>query len=660
MKGRSRLRRAFAWARGTFATLVRCTYICACVIGAMALVLVAVDRPSLRLDATLIPGPYLAGAVALVLLACLSRYAVLRTGTSVVIDKERGRLARALARLPVMLRLCVTGVVGAVLLLLALRPSDGNAAYVISDNYTANTPVYATQMLEQFVEVHREVRTFGCDPKYDSPRIEAIVRQAESDGATPALAKTLMTEIQGLPPVNDRLAKVDDELKGRRNDRVYVVSGHRGPDVGVQPWPVGPSRVRSCWKMPPEVMGAAAVTKPRILHYHFTHESAMESVLELDLEVPSPMEFPALTVALVEKGAEKWKAVVNPPGRNSPWQHSVDDGKAFGRYRDRCCYRVQLPRLGDGMVLRLSGPGWDGNEVGVPQFNGETIPLGPRVLVFKPVGADLSALTQLKPFAWDPKAVSPPPVLFDPTTADIPSSAGRPVRLVRAPLAAPPPTDEPTVEVIVTDMPAKNRGPATLYREPAYYGTDLNLVWVDHTWATGMPPLGEGIDLSAHRHKRVHVVSSKEGQTCGPVVFQRDAVNWPNWVSVVVPQLSDWQEWPRQRQQMVAFLLTWAGSLAERNGRSRVAVTGEMLVPADSATMLVTESGPAAELPCLALQVIGALRGDLDGRLVEPSSNGIGGELVLIAGAVIVLLLGPTTVMAWVRTARLRRHGLVK
>src|SRR5262249_46815376 len=136
--------------------------------------------------------------------------------------------------------------------------------------------------------------------------------------------------------------------------------------------------------------------------------------------------------------------------------------------------------------------------------------------------------------------------------------------------------------------------------------------------------------------------------------------NRPNCVTLVVPRLDDCHEWPRQRQQMVAFLLTWAGSLAERNGKTRPAVTGEFLVAADSATMLTSESGPGGERTHLAWQVLGAFRGDLDGRVVEPASNGIGGELVKVAGYGIVLLLVPATIVAWLRTARFRRHAMIQ
>lgn len=494
--------------------------------------------------------------------------------------------------------------------------------------------------------------------KFDTPRIESIVREADADGTSPALAKNLMDELRHLPPLNDRLAAVDAGLKGRRNDRVYVVSGHRGPDVGVQPWPLDPSRVRCSWKTPPEVVGAAAATKPRILRYHYTHESAMENVLELNLEIPIGIEFPSLMVTLTEKGTEKWKTVVTPPGRAQPWQPNGKDGEAFGRHGDRCCYKVHLPRLGDAMTLKLTGTGWDADVVGVPQFDGASIPLDPRVLVFKPVPPELAPLARLKPLAAEPKAIGPAPVMFDPPGA-LPESGGRPVRLVVGPLPAPPPPDEPTVEVIVTDMAAKNPGPATLYREPAYYATDLNLVWVEPSWASGMPPLGEGIDLAADRHRRVHVVSTKAGQPCGPVLFQRDAANRPGHVTIVVPKLSDSQDWPRQRQQMVAFLLTWAGSLAERNGRSRPAVSGETLVPADGTALLPTESGPPAERDPLTWQVLGVFRGDLDGRTVEPASNDIGGEVLTTAGLALVFLLVPAAALAWLRTIRLRQQGLV-
>lgn len=480
---RTWLKRLPALARAGIGTIIRCLYICSCVVGAAVLVLIVIDRPSLRLDATLVPGRYLGLAAAAVLAACLLRYVVRRGGTLVIIDGERGWLSRALARIPVMVRLAVTGVIAAVLLLMALRPTDGNAAEILLDDYTANTPAQATQMLEELLGAGREAKDAGCKVKFDSLRIEAIVRQADADGATQGLAKDLMDELKHLPPLNERLTAVDSALKGRRNDRVYVVSGHRGPDVGVQPWPLDPSRVRCSWKTPPEVIGAAAATKPRILRYHYTHESAMENVLELNLEVPAGTEFPSLTVTLTEKGAEKWKAVVTPPGRNQLWQPNTKDGEAFGRYGDRCCYRVHLPRLGDAMSLRLSGAGWDAHVVGVPQFNGAAISLGPRVLVFRPVSAELAPLTQLKPFVADPKAIGPTPVAFDPQGV-LPSS-GRPVRLVRGPLAAPPPSDEPTVEVIIADMAAKNPGPATLYREPAYYATDLSLVWVEPTWAAG-------------------------------------------------------------------------------------------------------------------------------------------------------------------------------
>jgi hypothetical protein len=438
-----------------------------------------------------------------------------------------------------------------------------------------------------------------------------------------------------LPLLNARLAKVDADLAGRRNDWVFVVSGHRGSEVGVQPWPLDPARVRCRWKAPSEVTGAAAATKPRILRYHYTHESAMENVLELNLEVPSPMEFPSLEVTLTGGDAAAFPPFVfAPPKRAEAWQQSDERWHWFGRYGDRGCYRIRLPRVGEGMKLRLFGPGWDGNAVGVPQFNGKSLPLAPRVLVFKPVDPALSLIRQLKPFEPLEKMAGPNSVVFDP--AEMPTAAGRPVALVVGPLKTPPPSDQSTVEVIVTDLPAKTMGSFTLYREPAYYTADTSMVWVEAMWASGMPSLGQGIDLSGDSHARVYVVSTKEGMPGGPVVFQHDAANRPGHVTVVVPRLTDSGEWPRQRQQMVAFLLAWAGSLAERKGETQAAVTSEVLVPADSIAMLPQESGPPAERAALGRQILDALHGSLNERALEPASNQIGGELLGITACISV------------------------
>ena len=78
--------------------LVRVIFVCLCVVGPIALLLYTIDRPNLRLDATLVPGLVITAAFLAALLACVLRYSL--AGKDLVMDEERTVIARILARLP--------------------------------------------------------------------------------------------------------------------------------------------------------------------------------------------------------------------------------------------------------------------------------------------------------------------------------------------------------------------------------------------------------------------------------------------------------------------------------------------------------------------------------------------------------------------------------
>jgi hypothetical protein len=178
------------WA-GAYA-LLNTVAVWTCLIGTMLLGCHLIDRPSLRIDAALISGRWLSVLLSMAIVACVLRFGAPAPAAENVLDDDRNLLRKALSRLPVLLRIGASGIVVVAIVLLTLRPTDGNAARILSDDYAENTPANAVSMLGRFVEAKREAAQAGCNIAYDTARIQNIVQKADAKGVSPEFAAELM------------------------------------------------------------------------------------------------------------------------------------------------------------------------------------------------------------------------------------------------------------------------------------------------------------------------------------------------------------------------------------------------------------------------------------------------------------------------------------
>jgi hypothetical protein len=319
---------------------------------------------------------------------------------------------------------------------------------------------------------------------------------------------------------------------------------------------------------------------------------------------------------------------------------------------------VRLPRLGNQIKLTLSGPGWE-PEQPVPQFSGEPIKLPSRIAVVRLRDpGKLGTLRKLGPFdAGNPRilASNPPPLIFDPPVPFPPGASE--VKWMLGPVGELPHVTEPTVELLFDTQVPNQAGPADFFREGAYFNTDLRNIWVQPDTAIGHPIWGlalkgaDGKSVDALVHVTASIRNAASG---GPgdrraVVFQRQPIERPGWVTVVIPTPTDVEKWTAKRQRLIAHLLVYATSLAGRKGASQPIATTEVFLPPDAAAAPPIDVKTQSSRVPLAQQVFDALWNDRDAEPLEDLTNHIGGEVQEWSADLLAGMIGGMVVIAIVR-----------
>lgn len=335
-------------------------------------------------------------------------------------------------------------------------------------------------------------------------------------------------------------------VAGRLGDCVVVVSGHRGPPVGIE-WPVQPGLTTCRWLTPPIAGDEATADDARVLSLTVLDDVAVASMFSMTLEAPASIGWPTVRLQLCdESGSVLHEQTIVPPDGAEP-ARAPTDVLSFGRDGDRLAYRALLPRLGASLKVRFSGPGWDDAISRVPELRGSGIRLGAR-RVDAIAAPDLAAwLDQVLPASGELRSIA--------TAAQ--SSYGKPggVRLAVVAESESLPEMGPVLQII--RFTAAEGSAAALRHTHRWIEGSLRQVRLDRD-ATADWPLRGQVPQG--------VVPLIEAEVLGgppqPVLY--DHPGRPDAITVVLPHNPE-----GRHSGAVGQLLVFGASLAIRGGSNR-------------------------------------------------------------------------------------------
>ncbi len=585
--------------------------------------LAIIDAPAVRLEGGLVQGVVvlfgatLIGAALWVRYARASRPGMRATGGTMVGIGV------------VTLRVALLTIAGVSIGVAALNPIGGTKVFVLADSYSLASWGYQREMLEELVLATESAK--GRDVQFDSAEIERIVRDAAANGVSDAGAAALLRAVERIDPVNARLEQTARLVGDRVGDVVYVVSAHRNPDESVRGWPLDPRRVGSVWRNVNTSVDLATVDRPRILYYSILHDPAFRPLLDIELMVPESYPVPALDITVTERGSVILQKRIQPPPRSADWTRAaVDETVHFGRLGEQISYRIELPKRGDELSVKFTDPNgvWDASAE-VPRFGGRPFELSPRSLDAAVSDAALTALTRLSGLEPSTGNGDAPPLVIGASRPDAD------VILHLGEMAAAPGPGESVVEIIQSSGPVD--GGYHLVRTAEYLETPIGGVWVDMARAAGFSDLGAHVALDADA--RPLVIAQRGHALGGPVVFQRDPVHRPGYVTVVVPPLTELDTLTTDKQRTIAHLIVWAASLAERAGDGRAPAFSERLVAPADLVALPMEAGREPSASPLWREIFQALFGALDDRRAFTPANRITRDVLSIGLAAIAFII---------------------
>ncbi|MEL6498374.1 MAG: hypothetical protein AAFZ67_08505 [Planctomycetota bacterium] len=604
------------------------------------IVLLLTDHPGVRLDGGLAPGWVVSVACLVAVAGFLTTVFFGGRAYAIMLDTGRPFRSRAVGMLPVMVRGLVFGLAAAALLVGALNPIHGGRYYLVLDDASVRGSGFRQELLDEVVVRFEAARDEELDVRFDSAEIEDIVRKASRLGASPSRAVALWDAVERLPSgVNARLDAVGYDIAHRGYDVVEVVSAHGGPTASVTNWPLDPRRVSCTWNT--NALKLIEIDKAkvdRIIAHMITADASYAPLLVVELDVPSGA-FPDLAVELLDGGSSVvWSGVFTPPARGAVWAAPDPNSPVvFGVAGSRISYHVTLPRVGTRIRMRLDSPRWASEVSRVPQFNGTPFPLPSRSVELTTSDAALTALLEnigvgdVSGLAAD-----------DPGWPAVGRTGSATSETV---LVVPGGTDltslpaKPTLELIVSGEPMSTVEPGRVVRGGGFSLAPNAGAWLSPSTAENFSDLGRGIASGTGAH--VFARHGSERGAGGPLVFRRHPTARPGAITVVVPRAEDIPMLSSQQRDALRFMVTWAASIAQRNGVNRPAVLGKYHWAYEE-TFRAKRSGPEVA-GGLVRQIVHAMLGGLDGREPTPYDNrlragplnaAIGGIGLLVAAAI--------------------------
>lgn len=612
-----------------------------------------VDRPGLRLEGGLAPGWILSLGFALSVTGFLATIALGGRAFLIVLNTGRSFRSRALGLVPHIIRGFVFGLLSGALLIGALNAIDGNRYYLVLDDATVRGSGFALALLEKAVSAFRAADEQGLEVHFDTDEIEAHIRKASAEGITQSRAMELWRAIEGLKRVNDRLGVISEELATRGFDTVEVFSAHGGPDATITNWPLDPQRTYCNWDT--SARGQAEVPKAsidRIIAHEITTDPSYESVGIVELEVPTG-EFPELHVELLDGSNVVWSRPFKPPARDSDWVPSpLESGIVYGVVGPRISYQFNLPRIGDSMRMVLNSARWVTETARVPQFSGRAFSIGKRHAVLHTTDPGLTA-TIAKLGIPDvstngPRDDFPPIGITTSPRPDIVSVVSGGTDLLNLP-------KNPVIELIVSRNPMSSVEAGRVIRAEAFSLSPNAGAWLDSSSADNFADLGLGQSIESGAE--VFVRFSSEKGPGHPLIFRRHPRIRPGAVSVVVPRNDDLEALTSIQRDALAFMITWAASLAQRNGDMWPSVAGSMHWAYEE-TLRAKKTGPSRHEEGLVAQIVEGMLGGLDNHVPSPFANRlrVGPLTASFTGmAILVTAIFPGTLLLTYRTRRAKK-----
>ena len=572
------------------------------------------EKSTVRLEASL-----LSGRTLLYLSIAIVFSLVTKIGFGSGGNRDRNR--RMISGVFSIIYALLVGSMTCALLLASYHPTDGSRTYILidttqdSNSSNPNDSVWAVGCLHKLIELKKTTDSAGRETIWDSDEIKAIVQHAtgfyeQNPPDTQAIQKLALefdAKVKRLRDIKGRLSEVDKETQNRKYDCVCVVSPSRNPKSDMK-WPLDISRIHCHWftiSLDQQPLDTAA--KPEIVHFTITQGVAIESLMELDMTVPSPYEFPVLRILLYLGDVLVKELTVNPPKRTDAHQSFPEsEGVHFGRAGDRMAYKVSLPRLGDRLKIEFEGSVW-----GDLEYQKEN-------LVPDPITHEFSA-NRIVPLDWSQSGFGQIPTFYVNSTVDNPAPianagdggnsrviTGQTLTIVRGPITDLSTIGHAHVLEIIEQPPTGEK--MKLFRSHAYYGGLNGNVWVPQE-STEFPNFGIKLPSDCP-NPQIFVKSSPSSPAEGyAVVFQRN-VDRPGHVTLVVPPLNTWNTWKEDSKgqfETLRYLLLYAAELAESQGQYRDNVLTRYFALDPKLHSPPPETGKPSERSALGWQLLRAL-----------------------------------------------------
>jgi hypothetical protein len=553
---------------------------------------VLLDDNGRILNGGLVDGRWVLALSVLVTAGILLRYGFPTAGNS------RAAGSKAVFFLPLAsLKALGAGIAVGGIALISQSPIE-MAGFIVFDDYDINGDQHRKEFVELYLKQIKLMKeaSLSVDVAFNGNDREAekavrplkeLLTQAEREGSgevSEELADSIMIHLKLLesgPRLEERLQQLRHRLKGRRGDRVVVISLHRLPPAT--------DLMRSCWPLP-ESMSAQwlcanqnakasdpGVKEPRVLSIWVSNDPMLQPIVRVTAE--NSGSDPACELIWKLLPTENLKA---DPLKDGTFGPPISPSKAFQRGFSlqtsgvRFAWQFEMPRFAETRYLTVDLQADKRNTLLSHPWR-IPVRLAPNQIRIRPVGADAEAMLKQLPDFGDPKS----PLLLDQTAQ--PPTVGCIIATV-GPLRKPPDPDIPTLELLEN----KTKDPSQTGRLlllPPYRKSDLGEVTPRRGLTDDWPDLGASAAPDGSQVFAQILTKTKETYD---VLFQKDPKEHPAWFTVVMPSGTMNKAAAAGHRHLVIF----AASLAERKGKNRPPWRQPYLLADDSGTLPLNSGRP--------------------------------------------------------------------
>jgi hypothetical protein len=556
--------------------------------------------------------------------------------------------------------------------LISQSPAE-TAGFIVPDDYDFNGEPHRKRFTQLYLEQIKSMEkarlavdtVFIGESKEDVAAAEPLkilidnAMQSGPENLSEELVGAIMEQLQKISKgsegegVAERLQKLRLKLKGRRGDRIVVVSAHRLPpatDLLRSSWPPSGS-VSAEWVCANPTAGSQGpgVKEPRVLSIWVSDDPLIQPIVRVTAENPEDTPSCTLTWKLLPTSNLKAAPIVSgtfgpPLGPGTAYQPGVSQQTSGVRF----AWQFEIPRFHLPRWLTIDIQADTGSPTMTHPWR-TPVKLAPNQIRVRPLSADAATLFKR---LYDLSGNASPLVL-DPNT---PLATEGCIVLAAAPLAKAADRETPTLELVEDKTEAPDTGRIELLAP--YHASDLGLVTLPPAMTEKWPVLHPPSNPPGEVFAQVVAAGSSERGTA--ILYRKQPAEYPAWFTLVVPTGKMDKNAAAGHRQLAIYAASMAerNAMAERTDNSRrPAFRQPYLLPVESG-VLPLSSGPPPNQTGLLGQLATALgKGGMKTDIRETPGNSVAyvaAPSVPGGLALIVLLTAPLTVAVVILAHRRR------